>query len=280
MRSSSKPTHGGPAGGDIIADLSAVTKRIDGWLSPAEGETLFRLARQSVPGTCIVEIGSWKGKSTVWLAAGAKSRVGVRVVAIDPHSGTDIHEAGQTTEHELRESIRRAGVEDQVEVVVATSEDAVQGWNRPVSLLWIDGDHSYEGARRDLELWRDHLIEGGVIAFHDTFVWQGPERLVCQSVLHSGHFSDPGFADTVTFARKTSRPTRRQRLGVWLHTIRRALHGMRLRSGVPKFAYFYLKSLRTRTGPARQVYLAARWLRKQLGLRSPEAHFRTLVPRA
>jgi cephalosporin hydroxylase len=56
--------------------------------------------------------------------------------------------------------------------VVATSEEAAADWSRPISLLWIDGDHEYESVRQDLRLWEPYLLPGATVALHDTFVWQ------------------------------------------------------------------------------------------------------------
>ncbi len=147
---------------------------VDGWLGPEEGRLLYRLALKAEPHGCIVEIGSWQGRSTIWLAAGAKAGRGARIVAIDPHTGTHLREKGETTANTLRAILSRAGVADQAEIIVATSEDVARNWSRPISLLWIDGNHEYESVRRDFELWVPHLLDDATVALHDTFVLPGP----------------------------------------------------------------------------------------------------------
>lgn len=203
---------------------------VDGWLGPLEGRLLYGLAAEADPAGCIVEIGSWQGRSAIWLAAGAKAGRGARVVAIDPHTGTHLRAEGETTEHALRENLERAGVADQVDVVVATSEGAAAGWTRPVSLLWIDGDHEYESARRDFRLWEPHLLPHGVVALHDTFVWKGPERVVREEMIASRRYTSFVHAETTTAARRCGRLSPRAALSRRVGLVRRAAYGVRLRA--------------------------------------------------
>jgi len=246
-----------------LEHIRTVVSQVNGWLGTKEGLQLFVLAQQADPQACIVEIGSWKGKSTIWLAAGAKTGRGARVIAIDPHFGSALHDPGQTTELELRQNLQRAGVADQVDMVVATSEEAVVGWKRPISLLWIDGDHSYESTKRDLLLWQDHVIRGGVIAFHDTFVNPGPERVLSEFILPSKHFSALGFVSTITFVAKQDTLTTGQALRKTFDIWRRSMHGLRLRAGLPAGLYFYLKSLKKKPGLSKHLFT----MLKSFGLR-------------
>ncbi|MBN2309082.1 MAG: class I SAM-dependent methyltransferase [Candidatus Hydrogenedentes bacterium] len=164
-------------------------KPVEGYLHDLEGYALMRVAADG-PGTgAIVEIGSFLGRSTCWLARGAKSTFREKVTAIDHFKGSPEHQAGSSfecrflTEHgstfpAFQENIRRAGVEDYVEPIVASSEDAAKTWDRPIRFLFIDGDHSYEATRRDFSLWAPFLIPGGCIAFHDVGVWDGVTQFV------------------------------------------------------------------------------------------------------
>lgn len=250
-----------------IERIQPVASQVGGWLGAAEGRLLFSLAQRADPQTRIVEIGSWKGKSTIWLAAGAKAGRGARVAAIDPHFGSYAHAPGQNTELELRQNLERAGVADQVDVTVATSEEAAAQWRHPVSVLWIDGDHSYEGAKHDLLLWQDHVIDGGVIAFHDTFIDYGPERVVSEFLIGSRHFSDFGFTTTISYATKRDKAVTGQALSKRLWVLRRNMHGLRLRAGLPASLYFYLKSFKKKQGVPKQVFTALKSLRDFSGLR-------------
>jgi predicted O-methyltransferase YrrM len=211
-------------------DVERLTVGVDGWFGSREGRLLYRLASEADPVGCIVEIGSWQGRSTIWLAAGAMAGRGARVFAIDPHSGTSLRAEGESTEPLLRANLERAGVSGQVEVVVARSEDAVVGWSLPISLLWIDGDHEYEGARRDFELWEPHLLPGATVALHDTFVIDGPERVVRELMIRSGRYTRFEHAETTTAARRASRLSPRSALAHRAGLARRSLYGARLRA--------------------------------------------------
>ncbi len=207
-----------------------LTSEIGGWLGHEEGRLLYELAASADPAGCIVEIGSWHGRSTIWLAAGAAAGRGARVVAIDPHSGTPLRAEGETTEPVLRANLERARLRDRVEVVVGTSESVAVGWSRPISLLWIDGDHEYESVRRDLALWEPHLLPGGFVALHDTFVWEGPERVVRESLIWSRRYAGFRHAETTTAARRCEPLSPAADLARRLAILRRTLYGIRLRA--------------------------------------------------
>lgn len=98
----------------------------------------------------------------------------------------------------------------------------------PVGLLWIDGDHSYAGVRRDFEDWFPKLEVGGYVAFHDTVNhWYGPTRLVRELLVSRDDLASIGVVGTVTYARKT-RPSPANRLrGVWARAGFEAVAGLR-----------------------------------------------------
>jgi hypothetical protein len=100
-----------------------------------------------------------------------------------------------------------AGVAEAVEAIVARSEDAAGTFSRPVGLLFIDGDHSYDAVRRDLELWRPKLVANGFVAFHDTNVdaYPGVKRLVKESVFRSRDFAHIRHVESLLYARKVTR---------------------------------------------------------------------------
>jgi predicted O-methyltransferase YrrM len=211
-------------------DVDRIVEPVAGWLGPHEGRLLYRLAAEADSAGCVVEIGSWHGRSTIWLAAGSRAGRGAHVVAIDPHAGTTLRAEGETTEAALRANLERAGLSDRVEVLVATSSDAAAEWSRPVSLLWIDGDHSYESARRDFELWAPHLLPDAVVALHDTFVTPGPERVVRELMIGTGRFTSFVQAETTTAARRCGRLRPRAALARRAGLVRRSFYGVRLRA--------------------------------------------------
>ena len=210
--------------------VDEIVAGVDGWLGPDEGRLLFRLAAEADPAGCIVEIGSWHGKSTIWLAAGARAGRGAHMVAIDPHVDAGLRQPGESTEHILRGNLERAGLAETTEIVAATSEAAAATWTRPVSLLWIDGAHDYHSVRRDLELWDPHLLSDATLALHDTFVTEGPERVVQELLIASGRYTSFVHAETTTAARRCGPLGRRAASQRSLGLVRRALYGVRLRA--------------------------------------------------
>jgi hypothetical protein len=140
-----------------------------------EAALLRRLATE-VDAGCIVEIGSYRGMSTIALAKGAR----VPVYAIEPHEefvGVFGGKFGPADRRAFFENLLRAGVVEQVRLVNLSSEVVAPGWQLPVGLLWIDGDHRYEAVRRDFDCWKPHLR--GKVAFHDAIQpTLGPSKLI------------------------------------------------------------------------------------------------------
>ena len=176
---------------------------VDGWLSEAQGRALFRAAAETTGRGAIVEIGSWKGRSTTWLASGARL-AGRRVYAIDPHCRSREYPSAQTLD-EFLGNLARNGLADIVEPLVMTSEAAAAHIEGPVELLFIDGDHSYEAVRRDAELWLPRLIEGGTVMFHDvaTAAYSGPRRIVREMVCRSPWFHGISRVGSMVVAHRT-----------------------------------------------------------------------------
>ena len=195
----------------MSADPAAVERHvtgIGGWLTPKEGRLLYDLARRCTGRGAIVEIGSWKGKSTIWLASGSRHGAGGTVYAIDPHTAESDNLATQSavpTFTEFTENIRRAGVADLVVPLVTTSAEAARDFDRPVELMFIDGAHDYASVALDFELWFPQVVEGGTIAFHDTVAWDGPRRLVAQRVFGGAWARRARFVDSTTVAEKVAR---------------------------------------------------------------------------
>jgi predicted O-methyltransferase YrrM len=153
-------------------DLSAIQAAIDtdGATSPEELFHLFELA-QCVRDGCIVEVGSWRGRSTVALALGSRRAYNVPVYAIEPHEPFHDVCGGAYGSHDrvkFFENMTAAAVLDIVRLVNLSSEYVTKDWPFSVGLLWIDGDHSYRGVKRDIACWLPHLRPDATIAFHDA----------------------------------------------------------------------------------------------------------------
>ena len=187
------PFHRSPFDHEILSGT-------EGWLSGKEADLLYRLAKNCTGRGAIVEIGSWKGKSTTCLALGSRAGAGMKITAIDPHTGSSEHGDVHTFE-EFQRNIRRNGVEDLVEPIVKPSADVAREWKGPVELLWIDGAHEYEFVLEDLLLWEPHVIEGGVIAFHDSTM-PGPWKVIEEHLYRGSRYHSIGFIHGITYATK------------------------------------------------------------------------------
>lgn len=201
-----------------MSRVQRATRDVDGWLSDLEGAALYHAAAYGPGAGEIVEVGSFKGKSTIWLAHGSKTTGRERVHAVDTHLGSPEHQAGGafadrmppegTTEHVFRENIRRAGLVDHVVPLVMSSAAALSSWRAPIRLLFIDAAHEYEAVRSDFLAWQKHVIVGGLVAFHDVdrrdgaAVLDGPSRVIYEDVAQAGCYSAPTIVNHLAFVSK------------------------------------------------------------------------------
>jgi len=181
------------------------------FLSDKEGNLLYRLAKQCKGKGAIVEIGSWKGMSTIWLAKGSKAGSKTKVFAVDPHTGSPEHGKVNTFQ-QFKENIAKAEAADIVKPIVKTSEQAAKSFTQPVEFVFIDGNHDYKFVKQDFELWFPKLLEHGTIAFHDSHLWPGPRRVVREKVFNSKNFRNIGFVESITFAEKVASNSFAERL--------------------------------------------------------------------
>jgi predicted O-methyltransferase YrrM len=147
---------------------------LEGFLWRREGARLAWLAQRVPAGQSIVEVGSNRGKSACYLAAGSKQGAKVKVHCHDlwtdggqgeyQHLGFDLPE----TLDKFREQISAARVKSMIVEHQGDSVDAGLAWaGGPIGLLFLDGDHRYEAVKADLAAWAPHVAPGGWIAFHD-----------------------------------------------------------------------------------------------------------------
>ena len=179
-----------------------------GWTTFDEGRALYSLAQGCSGQGVIVEIGSYMGRSTIWLAHGSKAGNNVKIYAIDPHTGdpqTWEARPERWTYDFFLTNIKAHGVDDIITPMVMTSEQATQDVPEPVELVFIDGDHRYEFARLDFDLWFPKVISGGLIALHDAMPeagWPGPNRVVEESIRGSPQFVWVAHAGSIVYAKK------------------------------------------------------------------------------
>lgn len=206
---------------------------LPGMLTPAEVDCLFQLGQFNQRQGVIVEIGSWKGKSTVALARGSAKKTDEKIYAIDPHSVLPQERYFEDTKSEFLANVERAGVKDRIIPMIMTSQEAAKGWNRPIRLLWIDGDHRYERAKLDFTLWEPFLVEGGILALHDTIRKQGPKRVLWENVFRSKRFQEIAIVDNITAVRKVKRASPLARLRKYVTLALRAIYIASRKSRLP-----------------------------------------------
>ncbi len=145
---------------------------VEGWMKEEELRALIRLAAEVPAGASIVEIGSYRGRSTIALAAGASSGGQNRVYSFDPHldfDGVRGGAFGPGDQAALYRNLADAGVGEQVFSVSLDSRIVAPSWPaRDVGLLLVDGDHRKESVRADVLAWLPHLREDAVMAFDDV----------------------------------------------------------------------------------------------------------------
>jgi predicted O-methyltransferase YrrM len=191
---------------------------VGGWLTEEEGDTLYRLARACTGRGVIVEIGSYKGRSTICLARGSQAGRNLPVYAIDPHRGTAYEE--------FKRNLATAGIEDIVTHVRQPSQEALPAiGERPIELLFIDGNHKYPMVLEDFEQFVPRLVEGGFLVMHDTTrPFPGSKRVAEEKVYRSRQFRDVRFVfSTMTVGRKVAANTLSDRIQA-----RRALYTKKL----------------------------------------------------
>lgn len=166
-----------------LRELALATK---GFMPEDEGDALHAAALAagaSVPGLPWVEVGSYCGRSTIWLGDAART-TGATLFAVDHHRGSEENQSGW--EHHdvdvvddrvgkmdtlpfFRRAIHDAGLEDHVVGVVGRSPTVASAWSTPLAFLFVDGGHGVEPAQADYEGWTPHVAAGGTLAIHDVF---------------------------------------------------------------------------------------------------------------
>lgn len=232
--------------------MAALASSLSGPLSIREVRFLA-LAGATLPPELgeVLEIGSFKGKSTTILAKSVQLIGGKRIVAVDPltlPAPTDPAAAAGSLPKAFENTLVTHDVLNIVEFHQMRSEQLAETWDRPVRLLWVDGDHTYEGASADLENFIDHLQPGSVVAMHDVLhPFEGPVRAFCERVLSSPLFGACGVCGSIGWAQYIG-STNSARYSAKKRTLHRRL--MRLvpllasgrRSGVRRWPYKVLRS--------------------------------------
>jgi len=195
-------------------------EQVKGFLDTAEGEALYSIAGKAAKiGPCL-EIGSYCGKSTIYIGAACRETSST-LFTIDHHTGSEEQQPGEEyfdpdlfnfqtfqvdTLTTFRETLKNADLLDTVVPMVCRSHVAARCWDTKLAMVFIDGGHAAETVRLDYELWAQHVMPGGYLVFHDIFI--NPEEGgqapfdVYQIALSSGLFNEESMVKTLGILRR------------------------------------------------------------------------------
>lgn len=162
---------------------AGLLESVKGFMDDAEGRALYGYALEAGRlGPCL-EIGSYCGKSALYIGAACRQNQTV-LFSIDHHRGSEEQQPGETyfdpdlldtttdrvdTFRFFRRTLEAAGLEDTVVPIVARSETVGRKWATPLGMVFIDGGHAYETVLTDYRVWNRHIVPGGFLLFHDVF---------------------------------------------------------------------------------------------------------------
>jgi len=164
-------------------DLPLDIDSVKGFLDLEEGAALYQHALIAASMGPLLEVGSYCGKSSVYLGAACKKNSSV-LFAVDHHRGSEEHQLGEEYHDpelydshfkkmdsfpQFRHTLARANLEDVVVPIVAPSVLAARFWSTPLAMVFIDGGHSMCAALNDYHSWAGHVMRGGLLAIHDVF---------------------------------------------------------------------------------------------------------------
>lgn len=172
-----------------------------------EAERLYDIALEAAANGPCLEIGSYCGKSAYFIGMACKER-GSILFSVDHHMGSEEQQPDQEyfdaelfdksmgridTFRFFRDTLERSGLEDAVVPLVTSSTIAGKMWSTPLSMVFIDGGHSFEAALEDYRTWSPHLIRGGFLVIHDIFFdpAEGGEapRKIYETAIETKHYT-------------------------------------------------------------------------------------------
>jgi predicted O-methyltransferase YrrM len=224
MTEPAAPEHPSPAH-EMDPAVRAAAEAARGFMPPDEGLALYRAgvdAALAVPGAPLLEVGSYCGKSSIYLGAAAREG-GTVLVAVDHHRGSEENQPGwewhepdlvdpavgrMDTLPTFRRTVHDAGLESHVVAVVGDSPTVARFWSTPCALVFIDGGHGEEPAAADYRLWTPHVAPGGLLAVHDVFPdpadgGRPPYEQIYLPALASGQFEEVSATGSLRVLRRT-----------------------------------------------------------------------------
>jgi predicted O-methyltransferase YrrM len=163
--------------------LFVAARHAEGFMPDVEGLALYEAGRAAAPLGPLLEIGTYCGKSAIYLGAAARDGASV-LYTVDHHRGSEENQAGWEHHDErlvdprtgrmdtlpwFRRTMEEAGLEDVVIAVIGSSPTVAAHWATPLALVFIDGGHAFDAALADYRGWSRFLVPGGTLVFHDIF---------------------------------------------------------------------------------------------------------------
>ncbi len=199
---------------------SQLLSQVKGFLDEEEGQALYKYAYEAASNGPCLEIGSYCGKSAIYIGSACKARNSI-LFSVDHHAGSEEQQPGEAyfdpalfnkltnrvdTFGVFRRTLNRARLDDTVVPLVCQSEVAARAWATPLNLVFIDGGHSYEAVYTDYHCWARHLLPGGYLLIHDIFKnpadgGQAPYH-VYKKAIASGHFCELSMVKTLGVLKK------------------------------------------------------------------------------
>jgi predicted O-methyltransferase YrrM len=198
---------GSPSTPPDLASVMRSVADVQGWMSPGQASTLFDSAAGCPKDGTILEIGSFRGRSTIVLASAAAPDV--RLIAVDPHAGNDRgpQELGgfadeAADDHDVfNANLTAAGVSDRIEHLRMFSDAALHEVEGDVDVLYIDGAHRYAPALADIREWGDRVSDGGTMLIHDSFSSVGVTSAILRQLVVGSRFRYVGRSRSMTIYR-------------------------------------------------------------------------------
>lgn len=197
--------------------VAAAVADVDGWLHPCQVTALHRAASSVPSGGRIIEVGSFRGRSTIVLARSA--RPDVEIIAIDPHAGNDrgpqeldgYQQHAEQDYQQFHANLRAAGVAHRVKHLRTSSQEALGDVEGNADLVYIDGAHRFRPARADITDWGNRVQPGGRLVIHDAFSSIGVTSALATTLMFSTRFAYSGRQRTLAFYQRVEQLSAWQR---------------------------------------------------------------------
>ena len=195
-------------------------KDVKGFLSDKEAKKLQELFLKVHHLGSVLEIGTYCGKSALNFSDIAKDVNGL-IYTVDHHTGSEEHQYGEeyhdselfderlkkfNTLPEFLNNLKFKKMAKFIIPIIDNSQNASKVFSEKISLLFIDGGHSFETALSDYNAWKDKICTGGLLVIHDVFPnpkdGGRPPYEIYTLARESKEFNDLGLYETLGILKK------------------------------------------------------------------------------